>query len=254
MTGENILTPAELSPLRIGLGPLELDDWLAPRPGDETLLAQRRGLVAGKPKEVLASLPEGEAPVAELAAFLRGRGLAVREGETLSMLAALAGAVAEDLLLLAPALDEKSGETTRLVAGVLCFPNRWRLADKIGKGLTAIHAPVPEYAAALAGPVDRFLARLRPGRAFTRGNWGLASTADLHLPFPVAPVDPARDTGFFLRREEQGFVKLPATEAVVFSIRTTVTPWAEVPAAQRDAIRAVSGLLSPEWRDYKSLK
>lgn len=251
---EKVLTPAELSPLRIGLGPLELEDWLSPRPGDETLLAQRRGLAADRPEDVLASLPEGEAPVEELAAILRGRGLTVPVGGALPMLAAMAGAVAEDLLLLAPALDETSGETTRLVAGVLCFPNRWRLADKIGKSLAAIHGPVPEYETALAVPVDRFLSRLRPGRAFTRGNWGLASKADLHLPFPVAPVDPARDTGFFLRREEQGFVKLPATETVVFSIRTTVTPWAEVPAAQRDAIRAVSGLLSPEWRDYKSLK
>lgn len=254
MTAEKILTPAELSPLRIGLGPLELEDWLTPRPGDDALLAQRRGLVAGKPNDVVACLPEGEAPVAELAAVLQDRGFTIPEGGALSMLKAMAGAVAEDLLLLAPILGEKSGETTRLVAGVLCFPNRWRLVDKIGKSLTAIHGPVPEYETALAGPVDRFLARLRPGRAFTRGNWGLASKADLHLPFPVAPVDPVRDTGFFLRREEQGFVKLPATEAVVFSIRTTVTPWEDVPAEQRDVLREVSGLLSPEWRDYKSLK
>ncbi len=243
-----VLSPAELNPLRIGLGPLETAAWLAPRPGDAVLLAQRRALAAEKPAEVLAAIPEGDAPVAELAAVLRARGLRIAEGGALPVLAAMAGAVAEDLLLLAA-----DGETYRLVAGVLCFPNRWRLAEKIGKGLSAIHGPVPEYETALAGPVDRFLARLRPERAYTRGNWGLASSSALHLPLPVAPVDPAADTGFFLRREEQGFLKLPVTAAVVFSIRTTVTPWEQVPPEQRDAIREVAGVLSPEWRDYKSL-
>lgn len=244
-----VLTPAELNPLRIGLGPLEMDAWLAPQAGDAALLAERRALAASIPGEVIAATPAGEAPVAELAAVLRERGFTLPDADALPLLAALAGAVAEDLLLLTAA-----GETYRLVAGVLCFPNRWRLTDKIGKGLTAIHGPVPEYESALAGPVDRFLARLRPGRAFTRGNWGLASKPDLHLPTPVAPVDPRKDQAFFLRQEEQAFLKLPRTEAVVFSIRTTVTPWAEVPAEQRDAIREVSGLLSPAWRDYKSLK
>ena len=242
-----VLTPAELNPLRIGLGPLEMEDWLAPHIGDDALLAERRVLAAEHAGEVLAVLPEGEAPVAELAAVLRGRGHAIPETAALPALKAMAGAVAEDLLLLTPA-----GDTYRLAAGVLCFPNRWRLSDKIGKGLTAIHDPVPDYETTLAGPVDRFLARLRPGRAYTRGNWGLASSPALHLPLAVAPVNPA-DTGFFLRQEEQGFVKLPLTEAVVFSIRTTVTPWGEVPAEQRDAIREVAGLLSPEWRSYKSL-
>lgn len=244
-----VLTPAELNPLRIGLGPLEMDAWLAPRPGDAALLAERRALATEKSGEVLAALPEGDAPVAELAAVLRGRGFAIPDTGTLPMLAAMAGALAEDLLVLLAA-----GETYRLVAGVLCYPNRWRLTEKIGKGLAAIHGPVPDYATALAAPVDRFLARLRPGRAYARANWGLASSPALHLPHPVAPVDPAADGAFYLRREEQGFVKLPATEAVVFSIRTVVTPWAEVPAQNQAAIRDVAGLLSPEWRDYKSLK
>lgn len=244
-----VLTPAELNPLRIGLGPLEMEAWLAPRPGDAALLTERRALAAERPGEVLAAIPDGDAPVAELAAFLRGRGFAIPNTGTQPMLAAMAGAVAEDLLLLTAA-----GETYRLAAGVLCYPNRWRLAEKIGKGLTVIHGPVPEYETALAAPVDRFLGRLRPGRAFTRGNWGLASSPARHLPHPVAPVDPLADTAFFLRREEQGFVKLPETEAVVFSIRTIVTPWAEVPAAHQAAIREVTGLLSPAWRDYKSLK
>jgi hypothetical protein len=244
-----VLSPADLSPLRIGLSPLEMDAWLKPHPQDAPLLAARRFLAAEQPTEVLAALPAGEAPVAELAGILRARGLPLTNTEALPMLVALAGAVAEDLLVLT-----FDGAAYVLTAGVLCFPNRWRLVEKMGRSLTAIHGPVPDYESALASPVDRFLERLRPGRAFVRGNWGLASSPDLHLPRSVAPVDPTADDAFYLRKEEQCFVKLPDTEAVVFSIRTTVIPWAEVPEGERHAIREVAGLLSPEWRAYKSLK
>lgn len=241
--------PADFDPLRIGLAPLEPDAWLRPRTGDAALLAQRTQLAADHPADVLALTPAGVAPVEELAQTLRGRGLALPAGDAVALLPALAGAVAEDLLL----LTQADGPYV-LSAGVLCFPNRWRLTDKMGHGLTEIHAPVPDYADALARQVDHFLERLRPGRGFVRGNWGLASSPALHLPLPVAPVDPRAETGFFLRREEQSFVKLPVTGAVVFAIRTTVTPWEQVPEAERTAIREAAAGLSPPWRGYKSLK
>ena len=240
-------TAADFHPLRIGLAPLEMDDWLRPRAGDTALIAQRARLAAERPLDVLALTADGAAPLDELAEILRGRGIALPAGDAIATLAALAGAVAEDLLLLTSAQGPHI-----LSAGVLCFPNRWRLADKIGHGLTAIHGPVPDYAGALARQVDHFLDRLRPGRAFVRSNWGLAAVSDLHLPHPVAPVNPAGDAGFF-RKEEQSFVKLPGTGAVVFAIRTTVAPWAQVPETERTAIRAAAANLTPAWRDYKSL-
>jgi hypothetical protein len=242
-------TAADFHPLRIGLAPLALDAWLRPRTGDAALLALRARLVADHPADVLALTPAGAAPVEELAETLRAQGRPLPAGDAAAALPLLAGAVAEDLLLLTP-----SHGPYVLSAGVLCFPNRWRLADKIGHGLTAIHDPVPDYADALARQVDHFLERLRPGRAFTRGNWGLASSPALYLPLPVAPVDPEQQAGFFLRREEQSFVKLPVTGAVVFAIRTTVTPWEEVAEDERAAIRAAAAGLGPSWRDYKSLK
>ncbi|MHB1207381.1 MAG: heme-dependent oxidative N-demethylase subunit alpha family protein [Rhodospirillaceae bacterium] len=242
-------TAADFDPLRIGLAPLEMEAWLHPRPGDGALLAQRAQLAADHPADVLALTPAGAAPVEELAETLRGRGMALPAGDAAALLPALAGAVAEDLLL----LTQAEGPYV-LSAGVLCFPNRWRLADKVGHGLTAIHEPVPAYAHALARQVDHFLERLRRGRAFVRGNWGLASSPALHLPLPVAPVDPEAETGFFLRREEQSFVKLQVTGAVVFAIRTTVVPWERVPEAERAAIREAAAGLSPPWRAYKSLK
>ena len=245
--------PADFNPLRLGLEPVALEDWLRPRAGDGDILEDRARLATERPGAVLGLLNGGAAAVTELADMLRDRGPTATHGPlpdaaARDLLAILAGTVAEDLLFLTP----DGADDFILTAAVLCFPNRWRLTEKMGRGLTAIHGPVPEYAEALATPVDRFLARLRPGRAFVRSNWGLSSSPALHLPDPVPTVDPESEDGFF-REEQQGFVKLAASGAVVFSIRTTVTPWALVADPVRAAVRAAAKDLSPAWRAYKSL-
>ena len=84
---------------------------------------------------------------------------------------------------------------------------------------------MPGYAARMSGTVDRFLDRLRPLRAFIRDNWGLTGIPALYLPNQIPPVSVSADNGIYLRREEQGFLKLSCTGAVIFSIRTTITPW-----------------------------
>ncbi len=237
-------------PLRMGLAPVSMDNWLKPRPGDEALLAKRKALAETKPADVLALQPAATLAIAELAEHIARRGFTgVKPGSDLATLASLAESVAEDLCILTP-----HGGSYLFTAGVLCFPNRWRLTDKIGKTLIETHAPVPEYAEAVGATVDRFLARLRPLRLYMRENWGLASTPELHLPTPVAPVNPATNTDFYLRIETQGFLKLPTTLAVVFSIRTTVTRWAEVAHERRSAILSAIGKLSTPWMDYKSIK
>jgi hypothetical protein len=246
---EHPVDAAAFHPLRMGLEPLPLEDWLKPRPADAALLPERAALAAAKADDVLAVLPEGEAAVAELAAFLRERGVSgLQPGGGLATLASLAGAVAEDLCILT-----RRDESYILTAGVLCFPNRWRLKDKIGGNVLAVHGPVPDYAAALSATVDRFLLRLRPLRAFIRDNWGLVSVPDLHIPDPTPPVRPEQHETYFVRGEAQSFLKLPQTEAVIFSIRTTLTPWSEVPEDKRAGITAVVKGLSTPWLTYKSI-
>ncbi|MDR2983200.1 MAG: DUF3445 domain-containing protein, partial [Nocardiopsaceae bacterium] len=53
--------------------------------------------------------------------------------------------VAEDLCL----MQASDHNDYRLVGASLCAPNRWRLDDKLGQPLDAIHAPVPGYGQAL---------------------------------------------------------------------------------------------------------
>jgi hypothetical protein len=233
-----------LHPSRMGLEPLALEAWLKPRPGDDAFLAERTRLIADHAAEVLAALPEADAAVAELAAILN-----VETGsDTRATLAHLGRTIAEDLCILTPAPDGY-----RLTAGVLCFPNRWKLLEKIGTNVLAVHGPVPDYAADLSAGVDRFLERLRPERTFMRSNWGLVDRPDLFVPEPTPAVNPRGAPDFFLRREDQSFRKLPESGAVIFSIRTTTTPWSAVPAENRTAILAAIDELDAPWLGYKSI-
>ena len=248
--GQPVPTAEAFHPLRMGLEPLALEDWLCPH-RDDALLAERASLVATHPDDVLAALPESGDAVAELTGFLRGRGFtAITPGRGIAALASLARAVAEDICLLTHSADDRP---YRLTAGALCFPNRWRLKEKLGGDVLAVHGPVPDYAEGLSVAVDRFLARLRPLRGFIRDNWGLVAVPDLYLPDPVPPVNPARHATFYVRREAQSFLKLPSSGAVVFAIRTTVTPWAQMPEGLRQGILTTVKALSPQWLAYKSI-
>ena len=240
-----------LHPARMGLEPLALADWLKPQPGDDVLRAERARIIATYSADVMAALPESDAAVAELAALTHRRGFAVDGGrDSLMTLAALGNAIAEDLCILT--VDDSGGYL--LTAGILCFPNRWRLAEKIGGNVLAVHSPVPDYAGQLADGVDRFLARLKPERAYLRRNWGLSDSADLYLPDSTPPVDPTRDRPLYLRAEDQTFLKLPETGAVVFAIRTTVTPWDETPENHRREILDTIPSLSDAWLTYKAIR
>lgn len=235
-----------LHPARMGLEPLSLEDWLKPRAGDDALLAERTRLMIAHGDSVIAALPESTAAITELAVLLRARGLPI--DNTPPLLRAIGRGVAEDLCILTLA-----GDRYRLTAGLLCFPNRWKLMEKLGGDVLAVHGPVPDYAGQLSANVDRFLDKLKPERAYIRTNWGLASLPDLYLPEPVPPVSPATDAGFFLRREDQSFLKLPETGAIIFGIRTTVIPWLEAPTPLRAGILDTIPDLGPDWLAYKSI-
>jgi hypothetical protein len=235
-------------PATIGIKAADIAAWLQPRPDDGPTLALRADLIAHRRGDVIAVIPTGEPAVRELAAYLSLRDQLTLPAAPSDILAALGRLYAEDICVLTP-----DGAPYILSAAILCFPNRWRLADKAGKPILAVHAPVPDYADKLSSQVDFFLGRLRPGRCFTRSNWGLVSTPTLHLPDPVAPVNPNTDSNFFMRREDQSFVKLPDSGAVVFTIRTTVTPWLDLTPEDRAAILEQTKHLSPEWLKYKSM-
>ncbi|GAA4761583.1 hypothetical protein GCM10023219_02090 [Stakelama sediminis] len=217
--------------LRMGLVRVAENDWLQ----GECDRDARAAVFDAHPDSV-AVLPEGEAAVAELCALLVAPDLA-----------AAARTHWEDLCLLAPGADGQY----RLIAAALGFPTDWRLADKMGRPLTAIHAPIHGYAEQLAAGVDHFFATLKAGAIFGRANWFIVASDDWrYLPtddpatrFAHVTADNA-GRALFLRCERQTLRRLPETGAVLFTIGIAVEPLAalETPIVRRvaDAVTHIS--------------
>ena len=274
-------TPYDKGRFQLTLGIRELDpaDWIEVDDRYPEHLAEKRRLLAERPGEVFDALPESLPAQAECLERLLehlarhhpglveagGRTVrALRTGDTYDRSAFsgrpldLAGRlVQEDLCLMAP-----DGDTWRLVAASLCFPSRWRLADKLGRPMAAIHAPVPGFNDKLARPVDRFFARVRPEQPYTRTNWSVIDDPTLFQPTghgrsglnEAITADNAGDS-VWLRIERQTFVALPRSGVLVFGIKTVIDPLSalagrpELAAALRDTLAG----MPDDMRRYKSM-
>lgn len=274
-----LLRPYEDGPYRVAMGLVTIpaQEWLRIDRLYPREMAERRALIATRPEEVVLALPGTSGAQAELLSavvdnlVLHRPGLFDRQagwltnrltGErwdvqgTDAPLTVLGQLVQEDFCL----LRVEEG-VPQLVAGVVCFPNRWRLADKIGLPLAGVHRPVPLYGERLQRPVDRFLSLLRPGRIALRANWSLVDDPALHQPTGHGRQESsditAEDAGerLFLRVERQTFMRLPQTATVVFGIHTYVSPVAAVVRPPGEAARLRDAVLAlpPDMTRYKSL-
>jgi dimethylamine monooxygenase subunit A len=171
---------------------------------------------------------------------------------------ALAGRlVQEDLCLI-----EASPEGPRLTAAVVCFPSRWRLHEKLGRPLAAVHTRVPFYGDRLARPVDRFMGHVRPGHIAARLNWSLMDDPTLFQPagkwrtaHNATVTEQNAGDRLFLRVERQTLRRLPSSDAVLFGIRVHVYPLAGVVTTPEIAARLAAAVraLPVEIAHYKSL-
>jgi hypothetical protein len=269
--------PFEAGPhrLQMGLMALKPDDWIELDDTlPATLLAKRR-LLAERHDDVFAALPETEAAGAEVLAMLADHlprrfpkhyarmntTLAVAAtGELLGIgtpgvhpLETAARLVPEDLCLM-----RRTKDGYGLAAACVCFPSRWRLADKIGRSLGAIHAPVPGYADALGTPVDRFFARIAVDKPVWRLNWTIHAHSEPFQPAPprIDRIDPATfGAAVSLRVERQTLRRLPQSGDVLFTIRTYIRPLDEIAQDAGAARRLAAAIenLPPDMRTYRSM-
>jgi len=235
--------------LAMGTRGLPHDAWLLPDDDRDRDLSWKADLLAAHPADAFAAL---DSPTV-LAASQEVLDLVVAATEappdaTRHPLDAAGRLVQEDLCLLV----ERDG-APHLDAGSLCFPSYWRLRDKLGRPLAAVHEPVAHYAEELAERVDRFLARLRPDRPVWRRNWSIHDDPSYWLPdpTPLRAVDPP--SGLWLRTERQTLRRLSTPGTILFTIRTQQVPLA-VLADRPDVAHRIAAAIaawSPELAAYK---
>jgi hypothetical protein len=263
--------------LAMGLTPQSEAEWLAPDASLREILAEKRGLLGSRHECVFRALPESSAASIELLQLLakhlphhfppiyrfdhKGHLFNEASGETwdvdvppLHPLDIGGRLVAEDLCLL-----RASDEGYRLIGASLCFPNRWLLDEKIGQPLDSIHTPVPGFAPALQRPVAHFFAALKPDRILARVNWGIADDPTRFQPVcqdtDAAITAANAGSALYLRVERQTLRRLPRSGAVLFTIRTEITPLDRAIATRDDAIDLAGAIrdMSPAMLRYKHL-
>lgn len=232
-----------------GILPVEGRDWLRLDEAYAPQMALRDRLIAAQAPVVHALIPTARPAADELYAavldWLRAApGFAVTDsaairpdGVTVPLdpdqpLLTLGHLVQEDLCLM-----ERLGEEYVLTGGILCFPASWSLKQKLGRPLTGIHDPVPVYDADIAKRVARLFDAIRPGQALWRMNYLTYDDFVLHQPRVEGDKRPQPTDHVFIRCERQCLLRLPVTQAVVFTIHTYVVDAATVSAEDLAALR-----------------
>lgn len=233
-----------------GIQPLDMADWLQVDEAYAGQMALRDDLIAQRPDDVIGALPMASDAVEELYEFVLNRlpaGFA-RDGDAVirpdgvrvvpdpaQPLASLGRLVQEDLCLM-----QEDGQGEHLLsAAVLCFPAGWTLAEKLGRPMLRIHAPVVKYTEDVAQRVQRLMDMVRVEAPLWRAN-AHRSRAPLFNPLSeTAPTD-TREQGEmpYIRSERQCLIRLPQSRAVLFSIHTYLVRVEDLTAAQAEALAA----------------
>jgi hypothetical protein len=265
--------------MSMGLKALNAKDWIEIDEHFAEELALKDKLLKKQYSDVFASLPESRPSQKEVLDLLLNHLLQQfpqyyrQQGTTIENITTgqvwdvadfeaapldLAGRlVQEDLLLMQP-----SPEGYRLVAASLCFPSRWRLREKLGRPLTQIHSPVPEYQDKLERPVDNFFDRLKVNHPAWRLNWSILDSPELFLPQAREKQDldttlDAKNAGekLWIRVERQTLRRLRVSSDILFTVRTYVHPLKVLeddPAIARNLAEAVKQI-PPDMQRYKNL-
>lgn len=231
--------PYDTSPRALpGMRPMAIGDWLTRDEAYAAQMALRAGLLSEQRATVLAVTDAGRAAADELLQYVLdwldehdpGYGISAKDvtrpdGVVVPVdrndpMGTLGHLAQEDLCLM-----EKQGGAHVLTAAVLCFPASWRLSDKIGRPLVAIHDPVPEYDDGLAKRVQRLFDGVQVGHPLWRFNALHYAQPELHQPWRkhggLSDAGAGPNHPFF-RSERQSVLRLPETRACVFSIHTYV--------------------------------
>lgn len=265
-------------PFTIGLAQLDPDRWIEPDEQLQHNLDEKKQLLTKSRDAVFVAADGTEAAQHELLAVLADYLPALhpeiyrRDGKTMivggrrvllddDVPLVVAGSLVQDDLV----LMQRNDDGWRLSAAYVAFPSSWSLAEKYGRTMDEIHAPVPgfEHGTRNAGLIARMFDNLPPGRFVERFNWSVNVDGALHLPKSKSETMAAEavemtEEQTFIRIERQTLRKLPRTGAIVFTIRIYSDPLAMLRARPDAATLARAFVeqlraLDPAQAAYKGL-
>lgn len=235
-----------------GVMPLPRAEWLFVDDAYSAQMLERARLLAERPGDVLALLPEAEGPAAELldevlrdlpahGFTVTGAQITRPDGAMVTLDPARPLWTLGHLLQADFCILQKQGAEHVLTGAVLCFPSSWTLHEKLGKPLMRIHVPVASYDAGMGARVQRMFDLMRPEQPLWRANLLRYTNPALYQPrAEFAPKDKSGN-GDYVRSERQCLLKLPRTGAVVFSIHTAQVRRRDLTQAQRAALAQMQG-------------
>lgn len=165
--------------------------------------------------------------------------------------------VQEDLVLMQA--DGNGGY--RLAAASVSFPTRWRLQEKLGKPIDAIHAPVPDLENRIGRQIRRLFQNFTPDKPLVRENWSIMDNDQLFQPAGHGRATEADDlhagnvgTKLWLRVERQCLFRLQVCRDILFSIRIYQAPLESVIATPQRAQAMLNAIetMPPDLQRYKS--
>jgi len=241
-----------------GTQPVDGEDWLRVDDAFAPQMAERDRLLGSSAPVVHALLPQAVPAAAELLDMVLDRltrmpgykvtpAIVVRPDgvpvgvDRATPLMTLGRLVQEDLCL----LQSGAGGAHLLTGAVLCFPASWTLTQKIGKPLTGIHGPVPEYDANVALRVQRLFDALRVGQPLWRANALIYDDPTLHQPRMEGVDRPRPVQRLYVRSERQCLIRLPQSGAVAFVIHTYLVRLADLTAPERQTLIDLKGGKGP---------
>jgi len=247
-------------PFSIGMAPIAIDDWIDVDDLHAAQCALKADILAREGHEAFDAMRGSEVAQAEaaerLAAHLQRRfpqiSTTLAAGEP--KLKAISRCVQEDLLLMG-----RAPQGWTLIAGSLCFPTTWRLSEKIGRPMAAIHAPVPGFAGPMGERIQRIFDHLRPEAPVERHNLSIYADAELRHETTKTfrdrfPGDEPILSRAHLRVERQTLTRLPETGAILFTVRIHLLRLSEAPARLTSLVCAHVAEMKDEELAYKGLR
>lgn len=148
--------------------------------------------------------------------------------------------VEEDFYIMCPDADDGQFKLRGYIA---CFPGGFLSPATRGKSVREIHQPVPGYEDRLGRSVDRYFDRMKPGDFIGRMNWSLQVDGidlfriDGNNFYPEKDEDHSQEKyqpkfeDCYLRVEHQTLCALPQSKAIIFCVRSYMTPLEKIKAA-----------------------